>query len=193
MCEFFRKNCLGLQNFLPQSTEPHQPGLSVEFLLTTYGCGKSPFCLSAPPTSLDGCGFFNFIVVGFPFNSISVSSEWWFFCILVVILMWLCEEVSCVCLCHELDQKSWWVLMREQVSVRLKNVYRLILLSVTMFLTSCFLIFFYFFKVFLQLQFNHIQIHDWKSVFPVVLIFISSLPCTYPHKPGIQFLETIGF
>ena len=26
-------------------------------------CGTSPFCISTPPTSLSGCGFFNFMVV----------------------------------------------------------------------------------------------------------------------------------
>ena len=55
--------------------------------------------------SLDGCGFFISIVIRFPFNSISDGSEWWLFYILVVILMWLCKEVSHLCLCHYLDQK----------------------------------------------------------------------------------------
>ena len=44
--------------------------------------------------SLDGCGFFNSIVIRLPFNPISDGTEWWLFWILVVILMWLCEEVS---------------------------------------------------------------------------------------------------
>ena len=39
-------------------------------------------------------------------NSISDGSEWWLFYSLVIILMWLCEEVSCVYLCHHLDWKS---------------------------------------------------------------------------------------
>ena len=75
-----------------------------EFLSTTCGCGTSPFCISTQPTSLDGCGFFNSIVVRLPFNSISDHSEWWLFYILVVILMWL-WEVSHVCLRCHLDQK----------------------------------------------------------------------------------------
>ena len=32
------------------------------------------FCVSIPPTSLDGCGFFNSIIVRLPFNSSSVCS-----------------------------------------------------------------------------------------------------------------------
>ena len=49
----------------------------------------SPFCICAPPISLDRCGFFNSIVVRFPFYLISNGSERWLFYILVVILMWL--------------------------------------------------------------------------------------------------------
>ena len=37
--------------------------------------GRSPFLVSAPSTSLDGCGFFNFVVVRLSFNSISDGSE----------------------------------------------------------------------------------------------------------------------
>ena len=71
-----------------------------EFLSTTCGCGTSHFCISAPLTSLDGCSFFSSTVVRLPFNSLSASSEWWLFYSLVVILMWLCEEVSRVYLCR---------------------------------------------------------------------------------------------
>ena len=39
------------------------------------------------------------------FNLISDISERWLFCILVVLLVWLCEEVSHVCLCRYLDWK----------------------------------------------------------------------------------------
>ena len=46
-----------------------------KFLSTICWCGTSPFCLSAPATNLDGCGFFNSIVVTLLFNSISASSE----------------------------------------------------------------------------------------------------------------------
>ena len=77
-----------------------------EFSRTTREWGTSLFCICAPPASLDGCGFFNSVVVRLPFNSIFAGSGWWLFHILVVILMWLCEEVSHVCLCHHHDWKS---------------------------------------------------------------------------------------
>ena len=69
------------------------------------GCGAVPFCIHSPPTSLDGCGFFNSVVVRFPFILISDVPEWWLFYILVVILMWLCKGVSHVCLPCCLDWK----------------------------------------------------------------------------------------
>ena len=65
--------------------------------------------ISVSPTTLDGCCFFTSIVVGLPFNSISDGSEWWLFYSLVVILMWLCEKVSCIYLCCHLDPKSHWI------------------------------------------------------------------------------------
>ena len=72
-----------------------------KFLSTTHEWGTSPFCIFSPPTSLDGCGFFSSVVVRLPFNWISAGSEWWLLYISVVILMWLCEEASHVCLrCH---------------------------------------------------------------------------------------------
>ena len=78
-----------------------------EFLSTTYGCWASPFHISYPATSLDGCGFFNAVVVRLPFNSISYNFEWWMFYSLVIILKWLCEEVSRVCLRHHLQLQSF--------------------------------------------------------------------------------------
>ena len=65
-----------------------------------------PIPCSAPPTSLDGCGFLKSMVVRLPFNSISASCKWWLFYILAVIFMWLFEEVNHVCLCCHLDWKS---------------------------------------------------------------------------------------
>ena len=82
---------------------PYPQDIPPEFLSTTRGCGTIPFDICAPPTILYGCGFFNSVVVRLPFNSISDGSEWWLFYILVVILMWLCEDVSHVCLCYHLD------------------------------------------------------------------------------------------
>ena len=70
---------------------------------------------SAPPTSLDVCGFFNSIVVRLPFNSISDGSELWLFYILAVILMWLCKEASHGCLYHLLDWMSDSVFFEKKV------------------------------------------------------------------------------
>ena len=80
---------------------------------TTPGWGTSPFYFCAPPTSLDGCGFFNSVVVRLPFSLISDVPEWWLFYISVVILMWLCKEASYVCLCHHCDQKSSNILFND--------------------------------------------------------------------------------
>ena len=132
MCGFFKRNCLGFQEFLLLTQSPlvfaarsygdlsschrelvletwcgagtpHSQNIPPEFLFTTCVCGTSPFCICAPPTSLDGCGFFNSVVTRLPFNSISDCSEWWLFYILLVILMWLCEEASRVYLRLPLD------------------------------------------------------------------------------------------
>ena len=132
---FFKRNCLGLQKFLlptqsslvfaarscgDLSSWHWNPGLGIlvwgwdSFLLRypfqifihhTW-VGTSPLWVSTPPTSLDGCSFFNSVVVRLPLNLISDGSEWWLLYILDVILMWLCEEVSYVCLCCYLDWKS---------------------------------------------------------------------------------------
>ena len=56
------------------------------------------------------CGFFfNSVIAGLPFSSISDGSEWLLFYSLVVILMWLCEEASRVYLCLHLDQKPFYM------------------------------------------------------------------------------------
>ena len=130
MCGFFKRNCLGLQNFLPLTQSSlvfaarscgdlpswhWNPGLggllwgwgsslprsaSWIFIHHMWVWGQPVPCLH-PPTSLDGYVFFNSEVVRFPFDLISDGSEWWLLYILVVILMWLWEKVSHVCLhCH---------------------------------------------------------------------------------------------
>ena len=53
----------------------HSQDMPPEFLSSMHGCGISLFHVSVPPTSLDGCGFFNSVVVRLPFNSISAGSE----------------------------------------------------------------------------------------------------------------------
>ena len=89
----------------------HSWEMPPKFLSTSCGCGTSLFGICPPPTSLDGCGFFNSViffnsvVVRFLFNLISVVSEQWLFYILVIIFL-LCKEVSHVCLYRHLDWKS---------------------------------------------------------------------------------------
>ena len=136
VCEFFKRNCLGLQKFLPPiqslllfatrscgdlSSWHWNPGLGSlvwgwDSLLLRYPSWifichmcvwDQPIIVCVPPTSLDGCGFFNSIVVRLPFNLIFDFSEQWLFSILAVILMWLYEKVSHIHLCHHLVQKSW--------------------------------------------------------------------------------------
>ena len=132
----FKRNCLGLYKLLPPTKAllgfaarsyedlspwhwnaglqgccgagtPCSQDIPPEFLSTTCGCRTSLFCVSDPLTRLDGCDFFNFIVVRLPFNSISDVSEPWLFYILAVILMWLCDEVSHVYLCHPLPYQCF--------------------------------------------------------------------------------------
>lgn len=135
VCGFFKRNCFGLWQFLLLTQSllvfaarscgtclpgtgslgwgarcgvgaPHSQDIPPEFLSTTHGCRTRPFHVCTPSTSLDGCGFFNSVVVRLPFNLIYDGSRWWLFNILVVTLMWLYKEMSYVCLCHHLDQKS---------------------------------------------------------------------------------------
>ena len=65
------------------------PDIFPEFLfMWVLGQPILPLCLSHPPTSLVGCGFFSSIVVRHPFTSIfDVPGD-----ILVVMLMRLCED-----------------------------------------------------------------------------------------------------
>ena len=51
-----------------------------QILSTTCGWGISPFCVCAPPTSLDGCGFFNFIAV-----KTSIQLDFWQFWVMIVL------------------------------------------------------------------------------------------------------------
>ena len=54
---------------------PHSQDIPPKFLPTTRRCGTILLCISAPPTSLDGRGFFNSIDVGLPFTLICDGSE----------------------------------------------------------------------------------------------------------------------
>ena len=88
----------------PAATSPAQ-------LLQLQPCCKSSpprLLISAPPTGLDECFFFNCLVVRLPYNS--VVWQFWLFCLFVLNLFlsffWLCEEAKCIYLCLHLGQKS---------------------------------------------------------------------------------------
>ena len=85
---------------------PHTPEISFPiFMYLTWVWDQHIPCVH--PSFQSGCCFlFNSVVVGLRFSSISNSSEWWLFYSLVVILMWLCKEVSPVYLRRHLDWKS---------------------------------------------------------------------------------------
>ena len=114
MCGSFKKNCLEPQQFPPLTQSPlvfavrrygtYLPGTGtlgfgiwcglrypLWFLSTTHGCATSLFSV--------------WMNVFLCLTSIQLDF-WWLFYILVVILMWLTEEVSCVYLLLHLDWKS---------------------------------------------------------------------------------------
>ena len=61
--------------------------------------------VSAPPTGLDECVFFNSLVVGLPYSLI--FCQFWLFFVFKLLLsfFWLCEEAQCVYLCLHLGRK----------------------------------------------------------------------------------------
>ena len=93
-------------------------------------------CISAPATSLDGCEFFNPVVVELPFYSILDGSEWWMFYILVVILMWLCEEALHVYLCNHLD----WKFQKMHFNIWSFYILKYILVYISITLCICFIV-----------------------------------------------------
>ena len=71
-------------------------------------CESSPSQLpvSAPPTSLGECFFFNSLVVWLPYISFSGSSGCFLFLNLLFSFFWLCKEVQCIYLHLHLGRKS---------------------------------------------------------------------------------------
>ena len=67
---------------------------------------SSPLLISAPPTSLDECFFFNYLVAGLPHSS--TFCQFWLFFVFKLLLsfFWLCEEAQCVYLRLHLGWKS---------------------------------------------------------------------------------------
>ena len=61
--------------------------------------------ISAPPTSLEECFFFNSFVVGLHTVPLSVSSGCCLFLNLLLSFFWLCKEAQCVYVRHHLGWK----------------------------------------------------------------------------------------
>ena len=97
----------------PWAGTPPSQEVPPKFLSTICGWQTSPFWVCAPPINQGGYSFFNSVVVRLPYNLISDGSKWWLLYILVVILTWLCQEASHVCLCLHLDWKSQKCLLIE--------------------------------------------------------------------------------
>ena len=142
MCRSLKRNFLGLQKFLSSTAAiptdfyshklwgliflaliscsggpdvrlgPFSPEISLLIFMCHMWVGDHPVlpcCLSFQSWCVF---FFNSIVVGLQFSSISGGSEEQLCCSLVVMLMWLCEEVSKVYLLFHLDWKCQeWLLM----------------------------------------------------------------------------------
>ena len=71
-------------------------------------CGMSSLSwlpISAPPTNLDECFFFNSLVVRLLDSSI-FWQFWLGFVFKLVVSFWSCKEAKCICLCLHLDQTS---------------------------------------------------------------------------------------
>ena len=60
--------------------------------------------VSAPPTGLVECFFFNSLVVGLPYSLIF----WQFWLFFVLKFVWLCEEAKCIFLCLHLGLNFRW-------------------------------------------------------------------------------------
>ena len=97
--------CLAPQLFLPvylymNVGPPCLPPAALLQVLST----RLP--VSAPPTGLDECFFFIYLVVGGLYSSI--FCQFWLFFVFKLLLsfFWLCEDAQCVYLCLHLGQKS---------------------------------------------------------------------------------------
>ena len=136
VCGFFKRNCVGLQEVLPLTQSPlvfaarsfgdlssrhWNPGLGglvwgLDFSLPRYPSWifiyhmwmwdqPIPLFLSLLPVWMDVVSLTPQLLDFHSTQFLMVLNDGFFY-ILAVILMWLCEEVSCVYLCHHLDWKS---------------------------------------------------------------------------------------
>ena len=97
--------------WVPPADSPVRLGVSHATTTPTgvYSCMSSMphLPISAPPTSLDECFFFNPLVVRLPYSLI-----FWLLLVfkLFVVLFWLCKKVKCIYLCLHLGWKlSPWI------------------------------------------------------------------------------------
>ena len=91
---------LFLRVYLHASVGP--PGLPAAALLCVL---SAQLPISAPPTGLDECVFFNSLVVRLPYSLI-FCQFWLFFAFKSLLsFFWLCEEAQCIYLCLHLGWK----------------------------------------------------------------------------------------
>ena len=76
------------------------PATALPWVLSTQ------LLVSAPPTSLDECFFFNSLVVRLPYSSIFCQFCLFLFLNLLLSFFWLCEEAQCIYLYLHLGWKS---------------------------------------------------------------------------------------
>ena len=94
-----------LQPGLPHSTIPLGPQASALARVLSI---QLP--VSAPPTGLEECFFFNSLVVRLPYSSI-FCQFWLFFVFKLLSFSWLCKEAQCVYLCLHLGWKPYFFFM----------------------------------------------------------------------------------
>ena len=137
MCGFFKRNCLGIQKFLPPTQnyvgffsqkvwwliflalEPWVGGPDIRrgllapkiYLLNFFppysDLGPAPSAF--PSLLLVWMDVVTSVRICQTFIQLYFWWFWWLFYILVVILMCLCEEYSCAYLCYHLDWKSHFI------------------------------------------------------------------------------------
>ena len=92
------------QLFLPESA--HECGTTHSTSRDLLRVLSARLPVSAPPTGLDECVFFNSLVVGLPYSLI--FRQFWlvFVSKLLLSFFWLCEKTQCVYLRLHLGQKS---------------------------------------------------------------------------------------
>ena len=92
---------------------------------TTHSASHRLACLvaqlpvSTPPTGLDGCVFFNSLVVELPYSSIFCPLWLYFVFKLLLSFFWLCKEAQCVYLRLHLGRNSHLSFLEIQISTKI--------------------------------------------------------------------------